>query len=286
MTDAPAPPRPSEPVELAPSESAGQGVALTGMSRPRSSLLCAMKTSGEATAEGLAAELGLTVAAVRQQLAPLQQEGLVAHRDERSGRGRPRRWYCLTPAAETFFPKRYGQLANQLLGFIDEADPGLVRDAFNRRAEQRRVRAEARLGGLGFDAAVTELAAILDEDGYLARAEKVSDGFWRIAELNCAILDVARQHGSACATELEFIRSVLPGASVERVSHLLSGGRSCSYENPPRTRRGPTSAPIQQFTDEEWDAGRRDEVESCQACAGPKKSSLAVARPNHVASHG
>jgi predicted ArsR family transcriptional regulator len=200
------------------------------MSRARSGVLSALKTTGEATAEILAGELGLTVAAVRQQLAPLQDEGLVAHRDERAGRGRPRRWYCLTPAAETLFPKRYGQLANQLLGFIEEADPGLVEEAFARRAEQRRVRAETRLRGLDFDAAVTELAAILDEDGYLARCEKVSEGFWRIAELNCAILDVARQHGSACGTELQFIRSVLTGASVERVSHLLSGGRSCSYE--------------------------------------------------------
>ncbi len=49
---------------------------------------------------------------------------------------------------------------------------------FRRRAEQRRARAKTRLGGLDVDAAVTELAAILDEDGYLARAEKVSDGFW------------------------------------------------------------------------------------------------------------
>lgn len=230
MTDLPTGPLPSEPVELAPSESAGQRVALAGMSRPRSNLLRLMKTSGETTAEGLAGELSLTVAAVRQQLATLQEEGLVAYRDERSGRGRPRRWYCLTPAAETFFPKRYGQLANQLLGFVEEADPGLVDEAFQRRAVQRQVRAESRLEGLDFDATVTELAAILDEDGYLARAEKVSEGFWRIAELNCAILDVARQHGSACATELEFIRSVLPGASVQRVSHLLSGGRSCEYE--------------------------------------------------------
>jgi DeoR family transcriptional regulator, suf operon transcriptional repressor len=246
VTDATTLARPSEPVELAPTESAGQGVALTGMSRSRSSLLCALKTSGEATAEGLAANLSLTVAAVRQQLAPLQDEGLVAHRDERSGRGRPRRWYCLTPAAETLFPKRYGQLANQLLGFIEEAGPGLVKEAFNRRAEQRRARAEARLGGLSFDAAVTELAAILDEDGYLARAEKVSPGFWRIAELNCAILDVARQHGSACTSELAFIRSVLPLASVVRVSHLLSGGRSCSYE----IRLGAGATPLGRPTDE------------------------------------
>lgn len=230
MTTPAAENRPSEPVELAPSESAGQRVALSSMSRARSSVLCALKSMGEATAEALSGELDLTVAAVRQQLAPLQDEGLVAYRDERGGRGRPRRWYCLSPAAETLFPKRYGQLANQLLGFIEETDPALVREVFSRRADQRRVRAEVRLGGLDFDAAVAELAVILDEDGYLARSEKVSDGFWRISELNCAILDVARQHGLACATELEFLRAVLPEATVERVSHLLAGGHSCAYE--------------------------------------------------------
>ena len=221
---------PSEPVELAPTESAGQQVAANALGRPRMALLASLKSFGEATADQLADDLEITVGAVRQQLAPLSDEGLVAHRDQRAGPGRPRRWYCLTPAAESLFPKRYGQLTNQLLGFIEETAPDLVGEAFARRGRQRQARAEARLTGLSFDDRVRELSAILDEDGYLASCERSPDGTWSISERNCAILDVARQHREACGSELSFIRAVLPGASVERVTHILSGGHSCSYE--------------------------------------------------------
>jgi DeoR family suf operon transcriptional repressor len=223
-------PVPSEPVELAPTEHAGQNVAATALGRPRMALLASLKSFGEATADQLAEDVGITVGAVRQQLLPLAEEGLVAHRDQRSGPGRPRRWYCLTPAAESLFPKRYGQLTNQLLNFIEQAAPDLVGEAFARRGRQRQDRAEARLAGLGFDDKVLELCKILDEDGYLANGDREPDGTWRIAEHNCAILDVARQHGEACGSELAFIRAVLPEARVERVSHILSGGHSCSYE--------------------------------------------------------
>jgi DeoR family suf operon transcriptional repressor len=218
---------PSEPVELAPTETAGQSVALSAMSPPRQALLRHLKAAGQAPADQLAAELGLTVGAVRQLVAPLAADGLIAHRDERSRPGRPRRWYCLTPAAEALFPKRYGQLANQLLGIIGSE---LVDQAFDQRARQRQARAEARLKGLDLAEKVAELARILDEDGYLAECEQTGPGRWRIAELNCAILDVARQYHSACGTELAFIRAVLPEAEVERVSHILSGGHACAYE--------------------------------------------------------
>jgi predicted ArsR family transcriptional regulator len=223
-------PVPSEPVELAPSESAGQNVALAGLGPGRRGVLTALKARGEATADHLAADLGVTVGAVRQQLGPLGEEGLIAHRDDRPGPGRPRRWYCLTPAAETLFPKRYGQLTNQLLGFIEEASPDVVAEAFDRRARQREARAGARLAGRSFDGTVEELARILDEDGYLADCEKLGPGFWCITERNCAILDVARQHHEACGSELAFLRAVLPGASVERVTHIVAGAHACTYE--------------------------------------------------------
>ena len=222
--------RPSEPVELAPSETAGQQVAMAAMGRSRTALLTTLKARGEATAEQIAEELELTVGAVRQQLAPLGQEGLVAYREQRPGPGRPRRWYCLTPAAESLFPKRYGQLTNQLLGFIDDTDPKIISEAFARRGRQRQERAEDRLTGLPFPEKVAELARILDEDGYLADWERMDDSTWRITELNCAILDVARQHREACGSELAFIRAVLPEASVERVTHILAGGHACAYE--------------------------------------------------------
>jgi predicted ArsR family transcriptional regulator len=226
--------RPSEPVELAPYEAAGQQVALAGMPAGRRAVLGRLKTAGEATADQVAAELNITVGAVRQLLAPLGEAGLIAHRDDRRGPGRPRRWYCLTPAAEALFPKRYGQLTNQLLGFIEDAAPALVSSAFDRRAEQRRERAEPRLAGAGsLEEQVAELARILDEDGYLADCAPNPDGSWLVTERNCAILDVARHHREACSSELAFLRAVLPDATVERVSHTLTGGRHCAYRITP-----------------------------------------------------
>jgi DeoR family suf operon transcriptional repressor len=228
------PPRTSEPIELAPSESAGQQIALAELAPGRRAVLTRLKSWGEATADGLADDLGITVGAVRQQLGPLSNAGLVAHRDERLGPGRPRRWYCLTPAAEALFPKRYGQLANQLLGFIEDSDPDLVASAFERRAEQRRERAAARLTGRDFEGRVRELARILDEDGYLADCEPGGDGSWLVTERNCAILDVARHHRQACSSELAFLQAVLPDANVERVAHVLGGARRCAYRITPQ----------------------------------------------------
>ena len=65
----PGPPRTSEPIELAPSEAAGQQVALAGMAGGRRAVLSRLKAAGEATADQLAADLGITVGGVRQQLA-------------------------------------------------------------------------------------------------------------------------------------------------------------------------------------------------------------------------
>ena len=221
---------PSEPVELAPTESAGEAAGLGGYSGSTRRLLEQLKQMGDATADQLALETGVTVSAVRQVIRPLEESGLVAHRDERAASpGRPRRWYCLAPAAESLWPKRYGQLTNQLLGFIDETAPELVEEAFARRGAQRVARANLRLDGRTFDDRVRELAAILDEDGYLADCRPI-DGGWLVTEHNCAILDVARRYGGACRSEIAFLREVLPGASVERVSHMIAGAHVCAYE--------------------------------------------------------
>ncbi|HJV08514.1 MAG TPA: ArsR family transcriptional regulator, partial [Acidimicrobiales bacterium] len=78
-------------------------------------LVTALKHAGEATAEALAGELGVTVSAVRQQLDTLYTEGLVAWRPLAQGRGRPAHVCRLTRAAEPLFPKAYGGLTTELL---------------------------------------------------------------------------------------------------------------------------------------------------------------------------
>ncbi|HEX2048071.1 MAG TPA: helix-turn-helix domain-containing protein [Acidimicrobiales bacterium] len=194
-----------------------------------------LKHAGEATAEELAERLGVTVSAVRQQLDVLAADGLVAWRPQARGRGRPAHVYRLTRAAEPLFPKAYGGLTNELLGYLAEADPALVDDIFDRRRQRRLEGAQARLAPLeaDFAARVAELARILDEDGYLASFEARPDGTFRIVEHNCAVLDVAERYGQACSSEIAFLRQALPEARVRRVSHMIAGAHSCAYEVTP-----------------------------------------------------
>jgi DeoR family suf operon transcriptional repressor len=200
----------------------------------RRAILNLSKRQGPLDAATVARELGLTPAAVRQQLARLEEDGLLAHHDEvpdeaRRGRGRPRHVYELTSAAEALFPKRYGDLTTELLGYLGGPSGTQVDELFEQRRRRRVAGALPKTANLPFDEQVAALTAILDEDGYLAEAERLPDGSWRITEHNCAILTVAHGFSQACTSELAFIREALPGADVRRVAHLMDGAHVCAY---------------------------------------------------------
>src|ERR1700754_913263 len=165
------------------------GPVLAELPPTRRALLVTLRKRGEARAEELATELGVTVSAVRQHLQGLAAADLVAHRDERGGPGRPRRSYALGPAAEALFPKAYGELTLELLDHLADEDPGVVQRAFERRRAARVRRVRSRLEGLDFARCIAEIARVLDEDGYLADFAPTDDGEgFTIREHNCAIL--------------------------------------------------------------------------------------------------
>ena len=197
----------------------------------RRAVLYSVRRAGDATVDDVAADLGITVSGARQHLVALADHGLVATDEVQRGTpGRPRHTYHATERAEVLFPKAYGALTNELLGYLAEEDDGTVDRLFDRRRQHRIDRATERLDPLpSLAAKVDELARILDEDGYLATAEDVGGGSFRVVEHNCAIAAVARRYGQACTSEIEFIRAVLPKAAVERVSHMVEGARHCAY---------------------------------------------------------
>ncbi len=203
---------------------------LDGLPPTRRAILLALKGKGSATADELAAGLGITVSAVRQQVAELRATGLVTHEDERLGPGRPRHRYALAPAGHALFPAAYDELTLELLDGVVAEEPELLDRLFERRRGRRVERARLRLAGLPFVEQVAELARILDEDGYVATTEPLPDRGWRIVEHHCAIFSVAQRYGQACSSELAFIREVLPDAGVERVAHLVAGAHHCAYE--------------------------------------------------------
>ena len=113
--------------------------------------------------------------------------------------------------ADALFPKAYGALTNELLGYLaEETDRRTIDRLFARAAtsaSQALTPGSRRRRSLG--AKVDELARILDEDGYLATVRDASDATsFRIVEHNCAIAAVARRYGQACTSEIDFIRAV------------------------------------------------------------------------------
>ena len=195
----------------------------------RRQLLELLKRRGEARADELAELLAVTVSAARQHLAALEAAGLVDHREQKGTPGRPKHVYHLTDAAEELFPKSYDELATELLQFVGDEDPALLARVFERRRMVRLGKALGRIEGMDFDGRVQELAAILDDEGYLASFERLEDGSYRIQEHNCAILGVAQLSSIPCVSEIDFLREALPDATIERVAHMLGGGHVCAY---------------------------------------------------------
>ena len=206
---------------------------LTPLPEGRRAVLYALRRRGQATATDIARQLHMTPSGARQHLAALVDEGLAeaTERPRPAGqRGRPQLEYTVTDKADGLFPKAYGELTNELLGYVADADAGLVDTLFERRRDERVRNATERLAKCrSLKAKVAELARILDDDGYLATWEEIPGGF-RIIEHNCAIWAVAQRYGQACTSEIDFIRTVLPGASVERVQHMVAGAPHCAYE--------------------------------------------------------
>ena len=218
-------------------------VTLIDLSSAQRQTLVALKRRGEASVDELADALMITASAARQQLAVLRSAGLVESRQQR-GRpghpGRPADLYHSTHQGEALFAQA-SDLSIELLGYIEEEDPSLLSRVFERRQHRRVEQVRAQLAGKSLDEKVAALVEILDDEGYMAEFDKLSDESYRVTLCNCAIWPVASLYGVACATELEFLQAVLPEADIERVEHKVAGGYVCGYELGPRSakHRGP-----------------------------------------------
>jgi predicted ArsR family transcriptional regulator len=196
----------------------------------RERLIHLLRSRGGVNADALAQELGVSRQCVRKHLDVLERDGYVEHRSERKERGRPAHVYRLTAKAATeLFPKRYDLLARSVLQQIKSVwgERGL-NTIFCGCATEMVGRFRPRLKGLGFDQRVRRLAELLDEEGYEAEVEKLSDGSFILSEWNCPLTDVARDYRQLCERELEVYRELLE-TEVFRESRIAGGASRCVY---------------------------------------------------------
>jgi predicted ArsR family transcriptional regulator len=177
----------------------------------RGSIITLLRRSSH-TVDELSQALDLTHTAVRAHLAALERDGLVHQRSERRGSGKPSAVYELAPAAESLFPKSYGQLLDQLLEVLGEHIAAeevemLLREVGRRMAAQWKIPAgdlRVRLG-----AAVE----VFHELGGLAELE-ACDGHSCIRGYRCPFAAVVPGHPEVCSL-VETLLSELVGVPVQ-----------------------------------------------------------------------
>lgn len=203
--------------------------ALAGYRGTRSDVLMELKKAQPVTAESLADRLGVTPNALRRHLKELEAEGIVQHRRDVRGVGRPSNLFSLTEAGEALFPRAYDAALAQVLDLVrrQEGTEGLAR-LFAAQWEEVASDAKGALAALPLHERTQLLAELLSSRGYMAEAVTTPDGAPRLRERNCVLKGIAERFPEVCAAEARFLEEML-GATVERQAHIASGASCCEY---------------------------------------------------------
>jgi predicted ArsR family transcriptional regulator len=189
-----------------------------------------------ASIDELAAAGGVTRTAVRQHLALLVRDGLVATGGARPSGGRPQRLFVLTPQGKETFPRRYSWFAQLLIEAIakEHGSAGLrLRLARLASAVVAQIRGRTPAPG-GRRQKVEKLSQVMDELGYDARIGAMDAGAPTIVADNCIFHELAMKNPEVCQFDLALL-SGFSGSRAELTECMARGGHVCRFRF---TRRG------------------------------------------------
>ena len=206
-----------------------QALGLGLLGETRQSVVLHLRQSGGASASELAAAIGVTPGAMRQQLARLQALGVVEHSPASGRVGRPAQIFRVSAAGDRMFPSRYESLAGMALdrlATINDAEvaacaAGFVNDSLGPLAGAQ--------AGPTNAAAASALAGALNLSGFLAVHDTPLAGTEQVSIFHCPILAAARRFPVFCQLEQQLLAQAAPTANVRRIAHMVAGHPACSY---------------------------------------------------------
>ncbi len=195
-----------------------------------------LKIQGELTAKRLAQELGLTTMGIRQHLQALEESGEVVFEDKKAPRGRPTRYWSLTPKSNNRFDDRHEELTVQLIDSVKSifGEQGLDQLIAHREATSLANYQIALADKFTIQDKLTALAKLRSDEGYMANVIEDNGLFWLI-ENHCPICAAASKCLSFCRSELALFQSLLADvADISREEHIIEGARRCAYKVTPK----------------------------------------------------
>ncbi|RTR40898.1 transcriptional regulator [Shewanella canadensis] len=194
-----------------------------------------LKTQGPLTAKVLASELSLTTMGVRQHMQALEDEGDICSEDKKAPRGRPTRYWSLTPKSNSHFSDRHEELSVQLIDSVIKVfgDSGLDKLISHREQSALELYQQRLAGEDTLNDQLCALAELRSSEGYMATVNKEGNDFW-LLENHCPICAAASQCLNFCRSELNLFQTLLKEeAEVSREEHIIEGARRCAYKITP-----------------------------------------------------
>jgi predicted ArsR family transcriptional regulator len=203
--------------------------------RQRDLLKRLLWNKGGLTVVELSEQLGISSNAVRQHLAALENDGLVARGESRPSRGRPEQLHVLTDAGRELFPRHYGWFAQLIVRSIKQ--------------EAGAEAARARLEALGSDVArqllqqhggpddrrqrIEKLDEIMAGLGYETGTSRIDGDNPVIEAHNCVFHQLARDDPDICRFDLALL-STFTDSEVDHQECMAKGGNVCRFRFSPK----------------------------------------------------
>lgn len=200
----------------------------------RDAVLSLLVEGGPLTAAECAEELGISPAGVRRHLDALVEAGDVEATTPgfgRRGRGRPAKWFQLTPTGRGKLRHAYDDLAGAALRRLRRiGGPEAVTDFARDRVAEIVADVEPAETADEVPETVEAIAAALTGAGYSANTREVGAGL-QICQHHCPVAHVATEFPELCEAETEMFTELL-GTHVQRLATIANGDCVCTTHVP------------------------------------------------------
>lgn len=192
------------------------------------------------TLDELAALLGVTRTACKQQVLRLLDLGYLSFEDSKGEVGRPKRRYLVSPQGMDVFPKQYSWLSNALLGHLAaKLGPGgsqrLMKDLAASVAAPLMATWEK---GEPVAQRLKRVVGLMNVLGYRAALKPAPASKDAVIEaVNCVYHSVAKEHPQLCQFDVSLLENA-SGSSVKLESCIAKGGAVCRFC---LSRKGPAT---------------------------------------------
>lgn len=182
------------------------------------------------TVDELGTKLRVTRNAVRQHLAALESDGLLAAGETKATGGRPTQLYVLSQKGRELFPRQYSWLAQLMLESVKQEAGG---DGLRKRLSAMGVKVGNQLRAQNphlrtRQDKVLKLAELMEQLGYSTANTSVLDPTVISAD-NCVFHDLALKDPDVCQFDLALL-STFSDSSVEHQECMAKGGRVCRFK--------------------------------------------------------